>query len=74
VLVEPREIPGGEGEWLGFETLTLVPIDKALVDRDLLTSDEVQWWNAYHARVLEVLAPQLSGDDLAWLEEACAPL
>jgi Xaa-Pro aminopeptidase len=74
VLVEPREIPGMEGEWLGFETLTLVPIDKALVDRDLLTPSEVAWWNAYHARVREVLAPQLSGEDLAWLEQACAPL
>ena len=74
VLVEPREIPALEGEWLGFETLTLVPIDKALVDRDLLTPAEVDWWNAYHARVREVLAPQLSGEDLAWLEEACTPL
>ena len=74
VLVEPREIPAMEGEWLGFETLTLVPIDKALVDRDLLTPAEVEWWNDYHARVLEVLAPQLEGADLAWLEDACAPL
>jgi len=74
VLVEKREIPGMEGEWLGFETLTLVPIDKTLVDRDLLSEVEVGWWNAYHARVLEVLAPQLEGEDLAWLEKACEPL
>ena len=74
VLVESREFPGMEGEWLGFETLTLVPIDKALLDRALLTPAETDWWNAYHARVREVLAPQLSGDDLAWLERACMPL
>ena len=74
VLVEPREIPGMEGEWLGFETLTLVPIDRTLVDRDMLTQEEVGWWNDYHARVLEVLAPQLAGEDLAWLEAACAPI
>jgi Xaa-Pro aminopeptidase len=74
VLVEAREIPGMEGEWLGFETLTLVPMDKALVDRDLLTPAEVEWWNSYHARVRDVLAPQLQGDDLAWLESACTPL
>jgi Xaa-Pro aminopeptidase len=74
VLVEPREIPGMEGEWFGFETLTLVPIDRTLVDRDLLTPSEVEWWNAYHARVREVLAPQLQGEDLAWLEDACEPL
>jgi Xaa-Pro aminopeptidase len=74
VLVERREIPDMEGEWLGFETLTLVPIDKTLVDRDLLSEAEVEWWNTYHARVLEVLAPQLEGEDLAWLERACEPL
>ena len=74
VLVEKREIPGMEGEWLGFETLTLVPIDKTLVDRDLLSETEIKWWNDYHARVLEVLAPQLEGEDLAWLERACEPL
>ena len=74
VLVEKREIPGMEGEWLGFETLTLVPIDKTLVDRDLLGEVEIEWWNAYHARVREVLAPQLEGEDLAWLEQACEPL
>jgi Xaa-Pro aminopeptidase len=73
VLVEKRDIPGMEGEWLGFETLTLVPIDKTLVDRDLLSEAELEWWNAYHARVLEVLAPQLEGEDLAWLEAACEP-
>jgi len=74
VLVEKREIPGMEGEWLGFETLTLVPIDKKLVDRDMLGEAEIEWWNAYHARVREVLAPQLEGEDLAWLEHACETL
>jgi len=74
VLVETRQIGGAEGEWLGFETLTLVPIDKAMVARDLLGPEEIAWWNAYHARVREVIAPQLEGDALRWLEEACTPL
>ena len=74
VLVEERQIAGAEGRFLGFETLTLVPIDRALVDVALLTPEERAWWNAYHARVREVLAPQLSGADLAWLEAACAAL
>ena len=74
VLVERREIAGAEGDYLGFETLTLVPIDRALVDVALLSPQERGWWNAYHARVREVLAPQLSGAALAWLEGACAPL
>lgn len=74
VLVEPRQIDGMEGDWLGFETLTLVPIDATLVDPALLSPDEIAWWNAYHARVHATLAPQLSGEDLAWLEAACRPL
>ncbi|WP_225205991.1 aminopeptidase P family protein [Novosphingobium huizhouense] len=74
VLVEQREIAGAEGEFYGFETLTHVPIERALVDETLLTAEERAWWNAYHARTFALLAPQLSGDDLAWLEQACAPL
>ena len=74
MLVEERPIAGQEGAWLGFETLTLAPIDRALVDRALLGEAEVAWWNAYHARVRDVLTPQLDDEALAWLEEACAPL
>jgi Xaa-Pro aminopeptidase len=74
VLVEPRTIAGGEGEWLGFETLTLAPIDSTMVERTLLSEAEIAWWNSYHARVREVLAPQLDGAVLGWLEQACAPL
>jgi Xaa-Pro aminopeptidase len=74
VLVEPREIERREGDWLGFETLTLAPIDRTLVDRALLSEAEVSWWNRYHARVREVLAPQLEGEARGWLDDACAPL
>ena len=74
VLVEKREIEGAEGDYLGFETVTFVPIDRTLVDTSLLTPAEKDWWNRYHERVREVLAPQLEGDDLAWLIEACRPL
>jgi Xaa-Pro aminopeptidase len=74
VLVEKREIDRAEGDYLGFETLTFAPLDKALVEVSLLTPEERAWWNDYHARVREVLAPQLDGEVLAWLEEACRPL
>lgn len=74
VLVERREIDGQEGEYFGFETLTFAPIDATLVDSSLLTRDEVQWWNSYHANVWEILSPQLEGDALEWLRGACAPL
>ncbi len=74
VLTEECEIEGGEGTSLGFETLTFVPIDRTLVDRSLLTENEIGWWNRYHARTREILAPQLEGEALAWMEDACRPL
>ena len=74
VLVEKRDLPGAEGEYLGFENLTWVPIDKSLVDTALLGREELRWWDEYHAHVAQILAPQLQGTALAWLEDACAPL
>ena len=74
VLVEPREIVGAEAPFLGFETLTFAPIDRALVATELLTPEETAWWNGYHADVLAKLGPQLAGGDRGWLEAACAAL
>ena len=74
VLVEGREIAGAEGRYFGFETLTFAPIDKTLVDRSLLGADELRWWDDYHAKVLEVVGPQLEDEALAWVTDACAPL
>ncbi|MFT4027892.1 MAG: aminopeptidase P family protein [Novosphingobium sp.] len=73
-LVEPREIAGAEGQYLGFETLTFAPIGRELVEPALLDADERAWWNAYHARVMEVIGPQLDAGALAWLTAQCAPL
>ena len=74
VLVESREIAGAEGAFLGFETLTFAPIERALIESSLLTRDEAGWWNTYHAQVEAVLAPQLEGAALEWLKAQCAPL
>ena len=74
VLVEGREIKGAEGRYFGFENLTWAPIDKTLVDTSLLNRDELRWWNEYHSKVLEIVGPQLEGDALAWVTEACVGL
>jgi len=74
LLVETRAIAGAEGEFLGFEVLTQVPIERALVDPALLTPGEIAWWNGYHARVLETIGPQLRGETLDWLKAQCTPL
>jgi Xaa-Pro aminopeptidase len=73
-LVETREVAGAEGAFLGFETLTHVPIDRRLVDVGMLSPEEREWWNAYHGRVCDILAPQLDGAALEWLIGQCAPL
>ncbi len=59
---------------LDFETLTLVPIDRTLVDADLLDDRELAWLDGYHARVFQALAPLLGAADAAWLEAATLPL
>jgi Xaa-Pro aminopeptidase len=74
LLVSPPEaVPGGEREMMGFETLTLVPIDRRLVEPKLMTAEELAWLNAYHARVREVIGPHLV-EDRPWLEAATAPI
>ena len=60
---------------LGFETLTLCPIDKRLILVHLLDATERAWLDAYHARVRAELSPLLSDDPaLEWLETATDPL
>ena len=74
VLVVPREIEGAEKEMLGFETLTFAPIDRRLIDAQMLEPEELIWLNCYHAHVLAKIGPRLQGDDLAWLQAACASI
>ena len=74
ILVEDREIPGAEGQYLGFETLTFAPIDRRLVDTRLMTRDELRWWDDYHAQVMALIGPQLDGDVRQWLEDSCRSL
>ncbi len=75
VLVERRSAEGAEREIMGFRELTLAPIDRRLVDVGLLTAEERDWWNAYHARVAAEIGPLLNDPaEQAWLETACAPL
>ncbi|MCA6263710.1 aminopeptidase family protein P, partial [Phenylobacterium sp.] len=73
-VTEPRTIPGGERPMLGFEALTLAPIDRTLILPDLLTSEERAQLDAYHARVLAEIGPHLDAPVRTWLEGACAPI
>jgi Xaa-Pro aminopeptidase len=73
VVVQPSD-ERGERELLCFETLTLAPIDRHCIARDLLSDDEIAWLDAYHARVREVIGPLVDRDTAAWLEDATAPI
>ena len=66
---EPKDI-GGDRKVMEFETITLAPIDLNLVEPKLLTPEESDWLNAYHARVRETLTPLVDGETKAWLEQA----
>jgi Xaa-Pro aminopeptidase len=75
VVVTPApKRDGEEREMLGFETLTLVPIDRALVDVGMLTTAERNWLNAYHARVRATVTPLVEPDVAAWLAQATEPV
>jgi Xaa-Pro aminopeptidase len=68
------DIEGGERPMLGFATLTLAPIDRRLIVKDLLLPAELNWLNAYHARVLAEVGPRVDGEAHDWLVAATAPL
>lgn len=62
------------GSFLGFEPLTLCPIDLAPVKKDMLLPEEKEWLNAYHRTVYDRLSPLLEGEDREWLASACAEI
>ncbi|MEM7438889.1 MAG: aminopeptidase P family protein [Pseudomonadota bacterium] len=75
VVQEGTPPPGGDDrEWLDFQTLTFAPIERRLIDGDLLDAGERDWLNAYHAQVLEKIGPLVSDATQEWLATACAPL
>ncbi|HMZ01821.1 MAG TPA: M24 family metallopeptidase C-terminal domain-containing protein, partial [Burkholderiaceae bacterium] len=69
-LGEPDEF----GEYLGFETLTLCPIDSRCIEPSLLREDERAWLNDYHAEVRRRLSPLVDGAAKAWLEARTQPI
>jgi Xaa-Pro aminopeptidase len=74
LLVQDAALPEAKKPFLRFETLTLAPFDRALIDATLLSPAERGWLDAYHARVLAEVGPALAPDVRGWLAEACAPL
>jgi Xaa-Pro aminopeptidase len=73
-LVVAKEVAGAEKPVNAFETLTLAPIDRRLIDLTMLSVDERDWLNAYHARVRHEVRPHLDDAAKAWLDAATAAL
>ncbi|OSI28543.1 aminopeptidase P family protein [Bradyrhizobium canariense] len=73
-LVVEADIKGAEKSMNAFETLTLAPIDRRLIDVGMLSKDELDWLNAYHARVRAEVRPALDETTKAWLDQATAEL
>jgi Xaa-Pro aminopeptidase len=70
VVRAAQPAPGAEREMLQFESLTLAPMDLALVEPKLMTADEIAWLDRYHARVREVIRPLVDNRTRQWLERA----
>lgn len=62
------------GEYLKFETITLCPICKKGILKEILTAEEVNWLNEYHQNVYEKLSPNLNEDESCWLRDATSPI
>lgn len=74
VVTPAADIDGGERPMLGFETLTLAPIARDLIVKKMLSKDELDWINGYHAKVWDTIGPLVDGEAKAWLEAATKPL
>ena len=69
LVTEAQTIDNGDYPMMGFETLTLAPIDLNLVNPSLLSQDEIAWINNYHKRVFEQIGPALDEEARCWLAE-----
>jgi Xaa-Pro aminopeptidase len=74
LVVAAPPVAGSEKELNAFETLTLAPIDRRLVEPSLLSDDERRWLDRYHARVAATLTPLVDAETRTWLAAATRPL
>jgi Xaa-Pro aminopeptidase len=74
LVIEATPVADAEKPLNAFETLTLAPIDRRLVEPFLMTAEEIAWLDAYHVRVCDMLVPLVDEPTRTWLRGACAPL
>ena len=69
-----KDKEGMFGDYLKFETITLCPICKKGIVKEMLTNEEIEWLNNYHQIVYEKLSPNLNEEEKVWLQEATASI
>ena len=74
IIKDLEDIAGGEEPMMQFETLTLAPFDRTLIDPELLSKSELTWLNAYHKTVYKALNKTLKAPEKTWLKTATAPI
>lgn len=74
LVSDPEDISGGEHKMMHFETLTLAPFDRHLIDCKYLDERELKWLNNYHRTVYKTLSPELKGPVKSWLKAATSPI
>ena len=74
LVTELTDISGGELPMMSFETLTLAPFDRSLIDPALLSKSEIKWLNTYHKTVYKTLSKLIKGPEKTWLKAQTAPI
>ena len=74
VMVVQNGVKNGDGQFLNFETLTYVPIDRDALDKKYLREEDIERINDYHKKVYEVIAPLLEEEEREWLLEVTKAL
>lgn len=74
VLLVRKGEKNGDGQFMHFENLTYVPIDRETLDKKYLTEKDIQWINEYHEEVYKRLSPYLAEEEKLWLREVTLPL
>ena len=69
-VVKHQKFSTPEKVWYTFDAVTMCPIDRKLIDKKLMTREQIDWLNTYHQRVYKVLAPRLDKEHKVWLKKA----
>jgi len=73
-VVKDERHSNDQRTWFTFDTITLCPFDRELIDPGLMSPDQLRWLNTYHKRVYAELSPHLDRQHARWLKQATRPL